>query len=117
MYYEGSKMQERDEDRRRYSENPNQIPVPNVKGSPTILEGICASLFNELNSQENSIQRIQSKLHAIANRSEPQTKSDNLTSADKPNYDMEQQLNIQVKRIAYHNNLLEKIEKHLNEII
>ena len=94
----------------------NKTEAVNIQ-QPTLLESISSEFCNYINVQENSILRIETKLHLIANRSRPTNNEKENDSIAKDNPDMVEQLRQHIRRISKHNQLLEQIEKHLSEII
>lgn len=82
----------------------------------TVLDNGISTLFNYINGQESLITSIEQKLHKILNRNTPATISDQKPEQRKPE-DFVQRLTFETERIYSNNARLERIVKHLSEII
>lgn len=125
MYYEGSKMQERDEDRKRYDtaaqNRPIGIPTP-TKVSPA-LERLHTKLANAIAPALESTAVIENKLHAILNLNFPKASSDEypmnktLDQREFTNGGAISELEETILKAHLLTERLQIIVKHLHEII
>lgn len=81
----------------------------------TVLESIVSTAFNHLNSQEQTIQAIEDRLHKILNKATPPTnKTDGVAPAAN---DFAQRINQEMYRLESNNRRLDAMLNHICEIV
>jgi len=91
---------------------PRQV---NTLPETSVMENVVSSFFNLLNSQEQDIKGIESKMHNILNRQVPEKELACQPQAEPR--DFKERIQFEINKLEQHNSRLERIYKHLSEIV
>lgn len=93
----------------------NQLVNNSEKSNPTILEKVVSNFFNLLNTQDSLLRGIEGRLNSIVDRNQPQ--KDEIQEPKPEPTGFTQRIDREVSNLEQHNYRLERILKHLSEII
>jgi hypothetical protein len=95
----------------------NETIANTAQVKPVELPNLHSRFVSDNDDQHKLINAIQDALHKIISRREPEQKGNDRDSVKSMDNDFVSSIHTQLSRLEYHNDLLRKVLRHLEEII